>query len=808
MAGNYVEIKVKARDDAKPDLTALRADLDSLGAKTETAKVKVDDADAKAKLLAINAELARLNRTVANPRITVAGAARAEARIAALDAQLKRMGDNKAPTTLKGRLLALGGTASTLGGLGDVFGAFNSEASTAQRVMSGVGAATGLLEAPVSGLIVGVGGLASGLAAAGAGLVAFGAVAKANLSTAATAASAVQQAQITYNASLKAGMNQAKAYQAEQKAIGVAYAQLSPAQIALSKQIGDAQSAWQGFVQSNTSGVSKILSQGIGLLPKIFASMQPFMAPVEKAISGLVTQLGHGLNSGGFKSFIDMLAKNSGPAITKIGTAIGHVVVGLGGIIKAFMPFAQTMLSGLDQITAKFAHWGSTLTQHNGFKSLTSMAKQDMPYVITIVKNLGSAFMHLGGSMAGLSTFSNSASLLKLAAPLSQLLNTLVKANPQLVTFGLYLLAAGQAGAKLKAVFGEGGAIGNLVGSVKGGVSAMRNLKSGFTDAESAASAATGVWGTFGGKISTAITAIKSWGVWSKLAAAATKVWTGIQAAFDAVMDANPIALVVIAIAALVAGIIYAYTHFKGFRDFVKAAGRDIATAFTFLWHAADVAFHAVVHAVAVAFDWIKGHWSLILAILTGPVGLAVRFIVQHWQQIYTGAVNMVHSVVTWFRNLPHMILTAVGNLGNLLFTAGKNIIQGLISGITSMAGSVGHAIGGIVSDIRNFLPFSPAKKGPLSGSGSPDRAGAKIASMLAAGMTGASGAVAGAAARMAGAAVGGYGVPAAAVAGGGGRTYNVHVSVSPLSNPVDVGRQLVNAIREFERSSGKGWRS
>lgn len=48
-----------------------------------------------------------------------------------------------------------------------------------------------------------------------------------------------------------------------------------------------------------------------------------------------------------------------------------------------------------------------------------------------------------------------------------------------------------------------------------------------------------------------------------------TKIWTAVQWLLNAAMDANPIGLVIAAIAALVAGIVWAWNHFEGFRRVV-----------------------------------------------------------------------------------------------------------------------------------------------------------------------------------------------------------------------------------------------
>ena len=755
-------------------------------------KITSDDGDTELKLSRIAAKAEELGRLHPDLQVKINSAA-ASAKLAVLRKELKDTGKAASgdSQSLKGRLKSLGEGLALAGG----FATFSKDAGTATKVMSGFSLATGLLEAPMAGAIVGVAGLASGLVAAGAGLLAFGAVAKSNYTTASTAANAVQTAQITYNAALKAGAKQSTAYIAEQKAIGIAYAQLSPAQITLSRQIGNAKNSWQSFVQSNTSGVAKIMTQGIGLLPKVFASMQPFMKPTETALHGLIGQMGKGLNSSGFKSFTDMLAKNSGPAITKLGQAIGHIVVGLGGIIRAFMPFAQIMLSGLDKITAKFAHWGSTLTSHSGFQSLVTMAKTDMPYVIGIVKNLGGAIKNLGGSMTGLSTFSNSKMLLQMVLPLSQILNTLTRANPALTRFALYALAAGDAVKKIRP------AVTGISGVVKGiteGTSALGKLKGGFTSAETAASDASGVWGTAGGKLSTMVTAVKSWGIWSKIAAGATKIWTGIQAAFDVVMDANPIGIIVIAIVALIGVIVLITMHSKTLQRFWKAAWKDISAVAVGAWHLIDANMvRPLMRGVDNLVGFVKRNWkmlaTIIATVLLGPIAGIVVYVATHWTQVKTltgRLVRDVRSVLDWFghlgslfrgwwddgvravegaagrlvsfvRGIPGKILGALGNLGNMLFSAGKKIVGGLISGIGSMIGSVGSAIGGIAGEITSHLPFSPAKKGPLSGAGSPDLAGRRIGLMLAAGMTSSAGMVHAAAARVAGA--------ARVTAGGGG---------------------------------------
>jgi hypothetical protein len=171
--------------------------------------------------------------------------------------------------------------------------------------------------------------------------------------------------------------------------------------------------------------------------------------------------------------------------------------------------------------------------------------------------------------------------------------------------------------------------------------------------------------------------------------------------------------------------------------------------------------WHDITSGIAAVINWVKSHWPLLLAIITGPIGLAVLYVVKHWDQITSGARSMIGDVTGFFTSLPGRILHVLGDLGSLLFGSGAKIVQGLINGVMSMVGKVESTVSSVVNTIKSYLPFSPAKKGPLSGAGAPEKSGASIARNIAAGMVGGISAVTSAARRVAGAAslTGGAGI-------------------------------------------------
>lgn len=95
-----------------------------------------------------------------------------------------------------------------------------------------------------------------------------------------------------------------------------------------------------------------------------------------------------------------------------------------------------------------------------------------------------------------------------------------------------------------------------------------------------------------------------------------------------------------------------------------------------------------------------------------------------------------VDNITNFFANLGPNIVNAIGNLINTLWGPGQALIQGFINGALSMFGPLSGAIGWLVQHgIRDFLPSSPAKEGPLSGEGDPMIAGSTIVKRIATGM-------------------------------------------------------------------------
>lgn len=93
----------------------------------------------------------------------------------------------------------------------------------------------------------------------------------------------------------------------------------------------------------------------------------------------------------------------------------------------------------------------------------------------------------------------------------------------------------------------------------------------------------------------------------------ATVAGTAAQQLLNAALRANPVGLVVTAIAALAAGLVYAYQHSETFRNTVNRAWEAVKSGASAVWNALQpirTAFSAIADAVSNAYTWVKNLFS------------------------------------------------------------------------------------------------------------------------------------------------------------------------------------------------------
>lgn len=194
----------------------------------------------------------------------------------------------------------------------------------------------------------------------------------------------------------------------------------------------------------------------------------------------------------------------------------------------------------------------------------------------------------------------------------------------------------------------------------------------------------------FGAAVLGAVAAFGLWKTVTTAASIATKAWAAAQALFNAVMAANPIMLIVLAVGALVAAFIYLWNNCEPFKKFfldmwdaIKGAASAVADWFTgtlvpwiqgvwdkitsgaqWLWDETVRIWDGIVGAIT-------GAWDSTVSAVTGAINTVKTTISNGWTAVTEGVTK------TW-----DGIKTGISNAWTGISTATSNAMTGLKDGM------------------------------------------------------------------------------------------------------------------------------
>jgi TP901 family phage tail tape measure protein len=177
-----------------------------------------------------------------------------------------------------------------------------------------------------------------------------------------------------------------------------------------------------------------------------------------------------------------------------------------------------------------------------------------------------------------------------------------------------------------------------------------------------------------------------------RLVAGTTRIWATVQTVLNASLLANPIGLVIIALTALVAGVVLAYRHSETFRKIVDAAWAAIKVAIkaTVDWfvNTAWPALKKAWDAVATAAMWL---WRNVLVPAWNGIKTVIGVVVNGVKAYLTFLVaefKIVSGVVTWlWTNIFVPVFRGIGKVVEIWWLAVRVIFQALVNIVRNTVG-------------------------------------------------------------------------------------------------------------------------
>ena len=175
----------------------------------------------------------------------------------------------------------------------------------------------------------------------------------------------------------------------------------------------------------------------------------------------------------------------------------------------------------------------------------------------------------------------------------------------------------------------------------------------------------------------------------------------GAFAALSATMMANPIAIVIAAIAALVAAFIYLWNTNEEFRQFWIRLWNEIKEVAVRVWTAVS--------------QFLVSTWNGIRNTISSVVNGIKNTVSSAFNAMWSGIRSTISGIYNTIRDGLGNAVNYITGLASAGWRWGADIINGIVNGIRSCIGAVANAVTDVANTIRSHLHFSVPDEGPLT---------------------------------------------------------------------------------------------
>jgi phage-related minor tail protein len=192
----------------------------------------------------------------------------------------------------------------------------------------------------------------------------------------------------------------------------------------------------------------------------------------------------------------------------------------------------------------------------------------------------------------------------------------------------------------------------------------------------------------------------------SKVQATVTTALTAAQAALNAVMNANPIGIICLAIGALVAAGVALYQNWDTIKVKLAALWENIKTTFTNIGAKISEIFNNVKNAVSNGIAAISEKFPII-GVYIDVVKNQIQSSIDAIKGVFTGVIDFVKNVFTgnW-----QGAWDAVKNIFSSIFDGLAGIVKAPLNGIISIVNKVIGSINGVGFTIPDWVPIVGGK--------------------------------------------------------------------------------------------------
>ncbi|PRT07174.1 hypothetical protein C6356_01805 [Bacillus wiedmannii] len=645
---------------------------------------------------------------------------------------------------------------------------FRNTSAEARKMQAIIGGITIGASAMTPALLGGLGAIASLFGTAGVAAAGFGALAYTTIGKTVETAKQLEEAQLKANAALIAG--DTKGYAKQMALVQAIMEDLTEEEKKAVVAINQLSDAWRDMENKMAPTTLSLVANSTDFLRLTMTKLFPAFQGVGQSFSNMIGKMNEGITQGKADKFFEHMNTFAVPMFEKVMISAGNILKGLGDIMIAFTPLGMRLGDGMVSLTDKFAKWAAGLQSNSAFQNFVKQVQESTPVIMNLIGQLVLTLWDIVQALypVSLQVLQLTADFLQWARE-SGALDTvlgLVSAAIKLVADNanwlIPIIAAVWVG--FKAFMGISalvGIISSVVGSLKNLITFLKNSQAVLTLCRTAmllfnaalwANPITWIVALIVGLIAAGVLLYKNW---DEVVKFCKQMWAVVEKQWD---DGK--AKIIKAYDDMVASVKKWWADTKqSWNDMVDSTqqkAQEMKDKVIAKYE--ELKQEAIQKLTDILTDNAK-KWENLKQEASDKVQSMKQSVIDKYNQMKTDTVNKMNEIVNdtkkKFSDMVQSAKDKASDMGNAakdmmkqfvdglkngffdaaykvtdglnkmvdkvkgyfrtFYTSGKGLLGELVSGITSGFGDAVNAVSRGMSSIRAYLPFSPAKKGPLS---------------------------------------------------------------------------------------------
>ncbi|MBN9897782.1 hypothetical protein FME64_10130 [Bacillus thuringiensis] len=259
----------------------------------------------------------------------------------------------------------------------------SSEAKKMAAIISGITIAA---SAMTPALLGGLGAIASLFGTAGIAAAGFGALAFTTISKTVETANQLEEAQLKANAALIAG--DTKGYAKQMALVQAIMEDLTEEEKKAVVAINNLSDAWREMENKMAPTTLNLIANSTDFLRLTMTKLFPSFQGVGQSFSNMIGKMNEGITQGKADKFFEHMNTFAVPMFEMVMKSAGNILKGFSDIMIAFTPLGMDLGNGMVDLTQKFANWAAGLQSSTAFQDFVNFVKTSTPVIMQFIGNL------------------------------------------------------------------------------------------------------------------------------------------------------------------------------------------------------------------------------------------------------------------------------------------------------------------------------------------------------------------------------------------------------------------------------------